>query len=246
MPNVAEDEIDIGLWALIAAREFDSSLDISVYLDRLDKKAAEIKKMLAGRNSDMEKFLATRMFIYENGPWNNFQPYAYDLDDPLGNNPKNRFLSTFMDTRLGNCINMPFIFAGCTRQHIYICTPDESQCITIIDRAFSNVRYIIDGKQTSVPDTNYVKIRISNEYPPGDAINICWKHNEYQWEAIVDKSTIIIDKLNPRFFLFGTELDTNSNGIPTESSFRKEGCATLSLYDEINVVPEGNVVYSYK
>lgn len=112
LPAMAEENIDIGLWALIAAKEFDPSIDIPSYLDRLDQKAAEIKLMLAGRNRDMDKFLATRMFIYQAGPWNENRPYAYDLDDPLGDKPGSRSLSTYMDTRLGNCVTMPLLFAA--------------------------------------------------------------------------------------------------------------------------------------
>jgi hypothetical protein len=134
------------------------------------------------------------------------------------------------------------LFMSCNRQEIYICSPDESQCITVLTRAFSDVRYVIDGKHISIPETNYVKLKLSNHYSPGDAINICWENDKYEWEAIIDKSTIVISKLDPDKFLFKNELDVDNRDVPTENRFRQDGCATVSLYSKINIVPEGNAI----
>jgi regulator of sirC expression with transglutaminase-like and TPR domain len=105
--KMPEADIDIGRWALIIAKEYDKSVDIEKYLHNLDEMVVEIKKMLAGRNSDMEKFLAVKMYIYEPGIWNNYHPYTYDLDDPLGTKREHQLLSYYMDTRKGNCVSMP-------------------------------------------------------------------------------------------------------------------------------------------
>ena len=108
--NVKEENIDIGLWSLIIAKEYDNSIDINKYLEMLDNYSEEIKRMLAGRNKDMEKFLATKMFIYDSGKWNDEKPFSYDLDDPLGQIPENQLLSTYLETRKGNCVSMPTLF----------------------------------------------------------------------------------------------------------------------------------------
>lgn len=110
--DIAEDEVNVGLWSLIVAKELDPNLDIVQYLFRLDEKADEIKRMLSGRNRDIDKFLAIRTFIYEPGAWNDFSPYQYDLEDPLGEVTQNRFLSSYMDSKLGNCITMPLLMAA--------------------------------------------------------------------------------------------------------------------------------------
>jgi len=108
--NVKEENIDIGLWALIIAKEYDNSIEINKYLKMLDKYSEEIKRMLAGRTKDMEKCLATKMFIYDSGKWNDEKPFSYDLEDPLGNIPENQLLNTYLETRKGNCVSMPTLF----------------------------------------------------------------------------------------------------------------------------------------
>lgn len=105
-----ETDVNIGLWALIIAKEFDNSIDINVSLKKLDAMSAEIKRMLAGRTNDIDKFLAVKMFLYEAGEWNDYKPFSYDLDDPLGKQLKNQLLSTYLETRKGNCVSMPTLF----------------------------------------------------------------------------------------------------------------------------------------
>ena len=111
LTEISADEVNVGLWSLIVAKELDPELEIARYLHRLDDKADEIKHMLSGRNRDIDKFLAIRTFIYESGQWNDFSPFQYDLDDPLGDITQSRFLSSYMDSKLGNCVTMPLFMA---------------------------------------------------------------------------------------------------------------------------------------
>ena len=72
--------------------------------------STEITRMLAGRQSDLEVLLAVRMFQYDEGLWNENYPFQYDLNDPFGTTLDNKLLSTYMDTRMGNCVSMPSLF----------------------------------------------------------------------------------------------------------------------------------------
>jgi tetratricopeptide (TPR) repeat protein len=108
--NVPEEQVDIGLWSLVIAREFDSTIDVVKYLNRLEQMKAEIWRMAAGQNTDMAKFIMTRMFLYEPGIWNNNRPFTYDLDDPMGDNLENQLISSYLETRKGNCVSMPTLF----------------------------------------------------------------------------------------------------------------------------------------
>lgn len=110
LAEVAEAKVDIGLWALVLAKAYDPSIDVAAYLSRLDEMTAEIRRMLAYRTHDLDKLLAIKTYLYEPGPWNNGQPFSYDLTDPLGKRPGNQLLSTYLDTRQGNCVSMPTLF----------------------------------------------------------------------------------------------------------------------------------------
>ena len=131
---------------------------------------------------------------------------------------------------------------GCNRQEVIICSPDDTNCITVMTRAFSDIRYVIDGRHTNIPDTNYVKIKISDHYRPGDTIYVCWNNQDYEWEAIVDKSIIIDNKLNENRFLFSNTIDKDPNGVPTVQRYRKPGCASIGLYNEVNLYVEGTAI----
>jgi len=110
LPDIPEEQLDIGLWALIIAKEYDSAVDVQRYLDTLDAMSVEIERMVGGRNTDMVKFVMTKMCMFDPGEWNNNHPFEYDLDDPFGQKTENRLLSTYIDTRKGNCVSMPTLF----------------------------------------------------------------------------------------------------------------------------------------
>jgi regulator of sirC expression with transglutaminase-like and TPR domain len=45
------------------------------------------------------------------GEWNTHRPFTYDFDDPFARVPQHRLLSMYMETRRGNCVTMPVLFA---------------------------------------------------------------------------------------------------------------------------------------
>lgn len=70
----------------------------------------DIQSMLPSEASSMDRMLAIKKYVYAPGAWNNYQPYQYDFDDPLGTKVANKLLPNYMKTQKGNCITMPFLF----------------------------------------------------------------------------------------------------------------------------------------
>lgn len=110
LPTMSDSNISIGYWALKIANEFDSTVNIEFNQMVLNEMYIEIDKMLSGRTKDMDKFLATKMFLYESGKWNNYKPFSYDFEDPLGDSLENKLLSSYLKSRKGNCVSMPTLF----------------------------------------------------------------------------------------------------------------------------------------
>jgi regulator of sirC expression with transglutaminase-like and TPR domain len=110
LPSIPEQDIDIGYWALVIAKECDSTIDMVRYLHALDSMAARIRYMVGPREGDMVRFVMTQMYQFEPGEWNEGQICSYDLDDPLGEKPGARLLTTYLDTHKGNCVSMPTLF----------------------------------------------------------------------------------------------------------------------------------------
>jgi len=110
LPSIPELEIDIGYWALVIAKECDSTVDIERYLHTLDTMAANIQYMVGPREGDMVRFAMTKMYQFDPGEWNGNRVFSYDLDDPMGEQPGARLLTTYLDTHKGNCVSMPTLF----------------------------------------------------------------------------------------------------------------------------------------
>lgn len=119
------------------------------------------------------------------------------------------------------------LFSCSDRERLFIYSPDKSKCLTVI--TIGDIRYVIDGRHKSIPDSNFVKIDIRSVYREGDALNVCWNTEGYEWEVVINKSIIIDNKLNSTRFKFSVELDKDERGIPTEKRFREKGCATILL-----------------
>lgn len=88
----------------IIAPEIDERAVTNV-IDRLAAEAAQI----AANDSDIDKLKAVREVIYDEGPWNGNQPFTYDHADPYGVDLNNKLLTTYLDTRKGNCVSMPIL-----------------------------------------------------------------------------------------------------------------------------------------
>ena len=131
-------------------------------------------------------------------------------------------------------------FLSCTKHHDYIYSPDKKQCITIISD--KRVRYIINGKHSSIPDSNYVKLDINNGQVGDDVVG-CWNNGQYDWKLINDGAKIIENKLDTLRFKFGIKFPTNNKGIPTIIDFTGENCFEFGFeYNIINKHKRGIIV----
>jgi regulator of sirC expression with transglutaminase-like and TPR domain len=88
----------------------DPAADIGAVGAELDRLTIALREMAAGAQTSAEKLAALKRLIYEAGPWNDNRPFAYDMSDPLGQKPANRYLRNYLASRRGNCITMPILF----------------------------------------------------------------------------------------------------------------------------------------
>jgi regulator of sirC expression with transglutaminase-like and TPR domain len=105
-PGRSLEEVKLAVDGMVNPEQ-DAS-DIAAELDKLSR---VLLPMVADAKGDHAKLKVLRQFIYENGPWNENRPFAYDLADPKGRTSENKLLGTYLRTRRGNCISMPILFA---------------------------------------------------------------------------------------------------------------------------------------
>ena len=99
--------------------------------------------------------------------------------------------------------------------------------MTIITRG--NTRYFINGEYTSVPKSDYIKVDKSGITLIEDEIGICWENENYVWEIVNDKSTIIENKLDTLKFKFNTNWEKDKFGIPNTKKYIKPNCGTIGI-----------------
>ncbi len=114
--NAPESTFDLGDVKVALDRVIEPETDQQQILAALDRMAGTIRRMLATLPADVaakdiEKLTALRAFLYRKGHWNGGWPFQYDLEDPFGRNLGAKLLATYLNTRKGNCVSMPILFA---------------------------------------------------------------------------------------------------------------------------------------
>ena len=142
--SLTEAQIDLAQAKLTIDKLVDPSINVEANLARLDAMITIISGMAGTGAPDDQKITAIRTYIYQAGPWNNDKPFKYDLDDPLGHHIPSKLLPNYMDSKLGNCVSMPFLF------------------IALADRMGLNV--------TASTAPNHVFVKYTN--PEGRTINL--------------------------------------------------------------------------
>lgn len=130
-------DIDLARAKLIIDRHIDPTINVGAVLQKIDRMVAQIKSMPGFGRSKTTDLRLLKRYIYEAGAWNDFQPFQYDLEDPFGNDVRNKLLSNYIATKKGNCVTMPLFFiilgqrlgldvtASTAPTHIFVKTKDE-------------------------------------------------------------------------------------------------------------------------
>ncbi|QOF98330.1 hypothetical protein H7691_17265 [Stenotrophomonas sp. CW117] len=104
-----ESELDLARAKLAIDRQIDPEVDVTGTLRQLDALAARIKARFPATATSQTKLQLLVTSLSQPGPWNDYRPFSYDLDDPFGKDIRNKLLSTYLATRRGNCVSMPIL-----------------------------------------------------------------------------------------------------------------------------------------
>jgi regulator of sirC expression with transglutaminase-like and TPR domain len=103
-------EIDLARTKLTIDQFVDPSINIEQSLEDLNRIAQTVHSASTPDMTAIDRMMSLRAYLYEGGYWNQFNPYQYDFNDPLGTKLHNQLLPTYLSTKKGNCISMPFLF----------------------------------------------------------------------------------------------------------------------------------------
>ena len=121
-----------------------------------------------------------------------------------------------------------FLMCSCNGRTVHFYSLDKSQCVTVIDRG--DIRYVVNGKHKKIPNSDYIKLDMSNTDRILRDFRICWKNELYQWKVVVNNAKVVESKIDESRFVFSSELPNDDRGIPTEIEFRQDNCAVFSFY----------------
>ena len=107
--SVPDDQLEYARAKLTFDRIVDPSINVEAILAEIDRLARAADALAGPGASSARKLAALRTVIYRNGAWNGGRPFAYDHADPLGQNVRNKLISTYLRTRRGNCVSMPIL-----------------------------------------------------------------------------------------------------------------------------------------
>lgn len=105
-----EAELDLAKAKLTIDRLIDPDVNVSRTLVQLDAMAAQVKAQLPPGANRRTKLVTLMTYLYQPDPSSGQPPFSYDLDDPFGKNINNKLLTTYLNTRKGNCVSMPVLF----------------------------------------------------------------------------------------------------------------------------------------
>ncbi len=106
----SEADIDLIRSRLLIERFFDEKINVEDNIRMIDDLVAQIKQVPLYGDTVEGKLNGIRQYLYTSGQWNDYKPYHYDFDDPLGTSkPENSQLSHYLKTRKGNCVSMPLL-----------------------------------------------------------------------------------------------------------------------------------------
>lgn len=121
-----------------------------------------------------------------------------------------------------------FLVIACSNEKvIYFYPLDKSNCVTVINRG--DLRYVIAGKVTEIPESNYAELDVKNIDSLGDGIWICWLDNN-NWEMVIHDAEMIKNELDSSRYSLKTQLPKDERGIPHETKFSKQNCAVFDFY----------------
>jgi len=106
--STPDNEFDFALATLIVDKMIDPSVNIQHSMNKIYEILGKIKLLQKG-NRDYDKVMSTLVYMFIPGEWNNNQIFSYDFDKLF--EKKTGSIANILDTKKGNCVSMPFLFA---------------------------------------------------------------------------------------------------------------------------------------
>lgn len=125
------------------------------------------------------------------------------------------------------------VFAGCRQEAVIeVCNPkDKSACVTIVDDARKNKRFIYFNSQVQL-DSNYIILDISAIDIESDGVFVKWDKDKNIYVSS-PQAKIITTRLSNRKYHYLKVLPINREGMPDVLGFHNNGFEVNMFYKSI-------------
>lgn len=135
------------------------------------------------------------------------------------------------------------LILGCKKQNHHFYSPDRTKCFSILTEG--DIRYFIDGEHDNVPDSNYVKISLSEiDRHVADQTVGCWGRDGFEWILVMDNVVVLENKLDIKKFSFKNKFPRDSSGFPTLKDYNSgiPKCFSISYEYAQLINVEGSII----
>ncbi|MBI4653851.1 MAG: hypothetical protein HY752_02500 [Nitrospirae bacterium] len=207
--SLPEKKIDIGIAALIIAKDIFPDLDVNAYSQKIDEMVAGARFLTKGRMGPDYRVKALNTYFFK------IAGIKYDYSDPYGKNTRNRYIDGVLDRKRGNCASMPVLYLAIAQRLGY-----PVYAVAAPDHLF--LRYVIpDFKENNIEATGGGGYSSNEEYI-----------RDFQISKIGIKSGAYLRTLSHRELL--AELVSENAGYWIEKGDIKKGIRYLELCVKIN------------
>ena len=113
LTELPEGKLDIGIAALVLAKEVYPDIDIEEYSKKIDTMAKLASVLTMGSKDPDYRVRVLNTFLYQS--WG----IEYDMSDIYAKKPENRYLNGMLDTKKGSCITMPLLYLAIAQRMGY-------------------------------------------------------------------------------------------------------------------------------
>lgn len=126
LSELSENEINVGIVALVLAKEVFPDIDVADYSAKIDDIVIEVKKLTRGSQDPNCRVRALNAYLYK------VYGMQYDLDDPYVENDVNRYINGILENRKGSCVSMPLLYLSVAQRLGYpVCAVSLPQHIIL-------------------------------------------------------------------------------------------------------------------
>lgn len=161
LSELHETEINVGIAALVLAKEIFPEIDVEVYSIKIDEIVSEVKKLTRGSADPDYRVRALNTYLYK------VFGMQYDLSDPYVKNIRNRYINGILDTRKGSCVSMPLLYLTVAQRlgyPVYAVSVPQHIFLRYVDPRLEMQNIEATGGGGYSPDDEYIAtLKISPE-----------------------------------------------------------------------------------